>query len=268
MLKVRNNTINNIELLSVGIDLPASSDTIIFVPDVLIWGDAISDSTSDFYLKLQSGDLSLIDDDDEVLTFSKAQKRLLNDLAKNIEFDNSSNGFTSTEVQSAIEEAKLIGGQGNRGWESVVDNTYTEQNPLIVNPNTTFQLPINRDSVINSEIPVGITQYWNDVTNKFEPNKSGDFYIIRLIFTVKPQQNNRVLDLSLNIGGTQGEIYSEFRSLVKGAGTPTIVSEVIPVFTLGTFIANGGAFNIKCNTRLEVYDLSILILKTYDGDSN
>lgn len=267
MIKIRNNTNADIELESVGVLLPASSDTDISAPDFVIYKDAISDNQSDLYLKLQSGDVSIVNGNNVVLSFSRAQDRLLHELAINLEFDNSSNGFTANKVQTAIEEAKLSSpAQDNRGWESVVDTTYTENNPLVVNPNTLFQIPINRDSILNSELPIGVTQFWDDTANKIVPQNNDDFYIIRLTFTIKPQQNNRVLDFQLDIGGTQGVIYEDFKSLVKGAGTPSIISEVIPIFTKSTFLANAGAFYIKCNTRLEVYDLSILIIKTYDGN--
>lgn len=263
---LKNVTVSDINLLQLGVTIFASGQYEVQAGDLTILYTDESETELQGYIN--SGDI-VVNDGSRDLSITEALTYIkFPDQAKNILFDNSSNGFSSIEIQSAIEEAKLIGGESTKGWEDVADNTYTEQSPLRINPNTRTQLPINRDSVINSELPVGVTQFWNDTTNKFEPIKSGDFYVIRLIFTVKPQQNNRVLDLTLDIGGSQGEIYADFKSLVKGAGTPTIVSEIIPVFTLGTFIANGGAFYIKCNTRLDVYDISILITKTYDGDSH
>jgi hypothetical protein len=262
---LKNTTNSNIDLIQIGITILANNQYGVQSGDrVILYED---DSQTELQGYINSGDI-IVNDGTRDLSITEALTYIkFPDQAISLLFDNSSNGFTSQDVQSAIEEAKNPP-ETVVGWESVQDTTYTENSPLTINPNSMQQIIINRDFVINSELPNGVTQFWNDTTNTFDPVKDGDFYVVRLGFTIKPQQNNRVLDFSLDIGGSIGVIYEDFKSLVKGAGTPTIVSEVIPVFTGSTFVTNGGSFFIKCNTRLEVYNLSILIMKNYDGDEN
>ena len=151
--------------------------------------------------------------------------------------------------------------QGSLGWWLIADDTYTEASPFNIPANTRVVLPINPDTVIESYAPDSIPadQIWSG--NKITPLNVGDSYIVRLSYTVVPDQNDRTVDQELDIAGTEDVISTRFYRLAKGAGVPNKVSNTTSLFALDTFKQNGGEFYIQSDTNLEIYDISILIHK-------
>ena len=137
------------------------------------------------------------------------------------------------------------------GWIQFSDTQYTQASPLTILANTRTVLPNNKGSVLNTNGPPG-AENWLDL-NAFKPDSPGDFYVFRLSFVADPTLNNRNLVLDLDIGGSQGIIWSQTIRLARGAGVDTRVSVTIPVYALNTFVVNGGLFNINCDGDVNVY---------------
>ena len=177
-----------------------------------------------------------------------------------------------TWIKSGVNDDPIDWGVGvpneelnHRGWENVADTTYTDTVPFDATKNVRTLIPLNSDSVVNSQIPDGVTTFWNDTTNTFEPDRIGDFYFLRFNFQASASKNFSTALVELDIGGSQGTIWSDNVSFNKGANVFVSQSFGIPVFTLGTFVTNGGQFFITGSNNLEIYEQSLVIFRTFRG---
>lgn len=77
--------------------------------------------------------------------------------------------------------------------------------------------------------------------------------------------NNRNLTIELDIGGGQGVIWDKTVRLARGNPNPvpTRVTETMDVYTLGTFLANGGEIFLTCDSDASVYNISFKIEKKF-----
>lgn len=154
------------------------------------------------------------------------------------------------------------------GWWNIQDTTFTSSNPLSILTNTRTKLQINADSVIdsfgsNNSVSADI---WDDTNYKITPLQNGDSYIFRLSMTVNPTLNNRNFTVDLDIGGTQGIIFERSRRLTRGANVDIKISMTNSIFTLGTFIANGGEIYITCDGDVDIFNVSLFIQKVTQDD--
>lgn len=168
-----------------------------------------------------------------------------------------------TNLQTEIDEVKL-----STGWWNITDTTFIESSPQTISSGVRTKLQINSDSVINgfgaNNQPSA--DIWDDVNNKITPLINGDSYIFRLSLTANPTLNNRNFTVDLDIGGTQNIIFERTTRLARGANTNTKVSMTNSIFTLGTFIANGGEIYITCDGDVEIFDISLFIQKVTEND--
>lgn len=147
------------------------------------------------------------------------------------------------------------------GWITFNDSLNTEASPQVLAQNVRTLLTNNGASSITTHAPTVATNWLN--ANKFTPDSSGDVYVFRLDLEANPTLNNRNLLIELDIGGTQGVIWSKTERLARGAGNNTKVSLTIPVFTLGTFVANGGELYVTCDGPCDVFSAAYFITKVY-----
>jgi hypothetical protein len=101
---LKNTTLSIIELNVLGLQIPASSQITIQTQDYSILGS--SDSVTELTTYINSGDIVVNDGTDDLSISEGLAYVKLAEIAKSIRFDNSTNGFSSSEVQSAIEESK------------------------------------------------------------------------------------------------------------------------------------------------------------------
>ena len=178
--------------------------------------------------------------------------------------------YTSTDMQSLSEEIDTSVSGFNtefehRGWEQITDTQYISTNKLAIAKNARTLLPNNAGAIINSQLPLDVTTFWNNVTNKFEPDRVGDFYSLRLSFITSANKNNAQGTVELDIGGAQGVIWSQDIFYTKGANTDISVAKTIPAYTLATFVNNGGEFYITVSEAAQVYDISLVVYRSYRG---
>lgn len=186
----------------------------------------------------------------------------------NIPTKSTGDTFTATELNtivSAIQEREK-----QTGWAQYTDSVYTSSNVLSVSSGSTVTLSNNANSTITSQLPYGVSSFYNNTTNKITPENSGDFYVVRVDFTAYTDNNNGLFELQLDIGGGQGVIYQDTIDFPRGTGSGNAreISKTISLFSLDTFIANGGELKILSITgTTSIYDISFVISRVHKANS-
>jgi len=149
------------------------------------------------------------------------------------------------------------------GWATYADNVYTTGSPLTVNSGVTVTLPNNAATVINSQIPLGVTSFYNSGTTKITPELSGDSYLINVRFKARSSNASGLAKVGIDIGS--GTVTAEeTQSLRNGIATEQIVNLVFDVYSGATFVANGGLVKFTSvigNT--EIYDILYKITRVH-----
>ena len=162
----------------------------------------------------------------------------------------------------------LTANSTNTGWELYEDTQYTEISPFEIDEGVAVALPNNGLSSDVSQAPTVNALY--DGT-RMTPNDLGDSYVLRISIAVATTSNNGTFSLSLDISALgDGSITIASTAIRTARGTginnAQLYSIAIPIFTLGTFMANGGLFRFESITGdSSLYDISFLIQKTHKG---
>jgi hypothetical protein len=151
------------------------------------------------------------------------------------------------------------------GWEYLKGDDYTSGSKLsILETDTSVLINNGKVSLLRSQLPLGIDSLYNRLTNKFEPIKEGDMYTVRIDFMAETSINGGYFTLAVDIGGTQHHIVERVFSFPKGSNTPHPFSFSFNLFTLNTFLANGGEFKVISGSgTTEIWDIGLLIEKTH-----
>ena len=169
------------------------------------------------------------------------------------------------KVNNMFEE--LYSDLGTTGWGYYKDSETTTPTQTINTTPSILQidgLGANSDS---SQLPLeifGISELW--AGNKVTAIGNGDGYDIRLDLQVTSKTSNpNVIDFVLDIGGGAGITIPvvEIESSIEKA-PPFSVTVVFPIFTLGTFITNGGQFFLSTDTgSVTVTSRAVLIKRDH-----
>jgi len=151
------------------------------------------------------------------------------------------------------------------GWANYADTVYTSLSPFTILDGATAILPNNAGTILNSQIPTGVTSFYNSTTQKITPENNGDYYIVTVRFkgkTTAPSAS--YLDFGIDIGGALGLQFRETKTFSKGAGIEHQFSIVVPLYTAATFISNGGQVKITSgNGDITLHDISFQIDRTH-----
>lgn len=152
------------------------------------------------------------------------------------------------------------------GWASYADSVWTEQSPFSILSGNTAVLDNNANTNIETYLPIGVSTFYDGLNNKILVENIGDSYTISIRFRAKTSDNNDFFDIGLDVGGTQNLILTETKLFHKGADTEQVFNLTFVVFSLNTFVANGGQIKISANTgNLSIYDINYLIVRTHKG---
>ncbi len=176
-------------------------------------------------------------------------------------FKPSGDGITTAEAKTAA--------KGLTGWASYIDGTYTSGNPLIISQGLTSTITVDSASTITTHLPDGVTSFWDEVNNKITPDNEGDAYVVRIDFTAFTDNQNGVAEIILDIGGTIGAVFSRTITFPRGTGSTNAreISNTNLVYTLGTFIANGGTFSLESiSGTTSIYDIVITISRIHAAE--
>lgn len=152
------------------------------------------------------------------------------------------------------------------GWAYYVTDTFTEAAPLEIEADELVILPLNKLGPGTDESNLQFPLINHDFINGaglFYPFGDEDAYTLRLNFKARPLQIGGSLELQLNIGPPIGVIYTKSEPISFEAGSIDSFSFAIPIFTAGTFLANGGQFWLKPNVPIEVFDVDLVVIVHY-----
>lgn len=200
--------------------------------------------------------------------FTTSEFRVLDaaDQTKQIAIANAGQTTGTTRTWTAPDKDIRLINKTDLGWIQFQDTTYDSVSPLAILTGVRTVLPNDAGNVLDVVSMVGAAALWDNSTNTFEPDNSGDLYDFRLQFTVDPAVNNRNLQIELDIGGAVGVIWDKTIRLARGAGVNTRVTETMQLYTLATFIANGGQIFVTCDGDIDVYDIVFVIERKYRND--
>lgn len=157
-------------------------------------------------------------------------------------------------------------GAGKTGWVQYADGSVIAANGQNITNGVSTTLEIDGSTSITSQQPADATvPLWDTTNHKLMPISSGDSYDVRLLFTAENYSGTSpYLTIELDIGGSQGVIAAVTVPLMKG-GAAQRVMVPMPIFTLGTFLANGGEFKVTYagNTTFDLHSASIVITRTH-----
>lgn len=163
----------------------------------------------------------------------------------------------------AINDAEEIG----TGWAAYNDGVYTSSNKLVISSGSTTALNNNAATVINNHLPTGVSAFYNGTTKKITPENNGDSYIIRVSFKTSNSSKSGIGELILDIGATDPVLN---RTLVfpKDANTESRVSSTNLIFSLATFLTNGGDLKVEAITgNISIWDIEYLITRVHKASA-
>lgn len=154
--------------------------------------------------------------------------------------------------------------QDSVGWEQIADSTFTAASPFTVLQGDTSIWEIRGTTAIRTQLPVGVDSFWDGTAHAFFPASIGDGYDIRLDFVAETSTNGGFIELEIDIGPPQGVIVRRLVSFPKGSGFEHAFSVSFPVYTLNTFVANGGQIKIaSLNGNTNMHSPGLFIKKDY-----
>lgn len=152
------------------------------------------------------------------------------------------------------------------GWEQITDTTYTSGSPLVVLSGVTGKILTGTVTKIQTQLPTGVTTFWNETTDKILAVNNGDAFTLSLRFKASMNVASGLTDVAINIGGALNKISNETIVFSKGSGVEQKFDIDMSYFTGTTFIANGGIIEITpLNGDVSIYDIVIVLIRTHKG---
>ena len=152
------------------------------------------------------------------------------------------------------------------GWEQITDSTYTSGSPLVILSGVTGKILTGTVTKIQTQLPTGVTTFWDASTDKLVAVNNGDAFALSLRFKAKMNVANGLTDVAINIGGALNKISNETVVFSKGSGVEQKFDIDLSYFTGTTFIANGGIIEIlPLNGDISIYDIVLVIFRTHKG---
>lgn len=150
------------------------------------------------------------------------------------------------------------------GWADYVDTTYTTGSPFtVVDGASVVALPNNAGGGVTSQTPVDIDTFYDGTVIK---GREGDGISVTIEFKCRPSGAgaNPRLTVSIDIGGSIGEIYVRDFFLTKGSGVEHNYLSSFNAYNLNTWEANGGTVKVLAtNEDIEIYNIRYVITRTH-----
>lgn len=140
------------------------------------------------------------------------------------------------------------------GWETCVDTLHVVGAPQTVAEGVTDLLSNNKGTIFNSQLPTGVTTFFDVATTKITPDLQDDYMITSLMFKAKNSIANGYFTVFIDIP-TLGERFIETHLCPKDANTETGFDITIGHFVSAQFKTNGGIIKVKADKgNLSIYD--------------
>ena len=153
------------------------------------------------------------------------------------------------------------------GWVRYQDTGDSEGSPQVLTASTDNVITIVDADPIDDEKPIdlGANQLWTG--NKITPIRRGDVYLIRFDFLADIDNVSGYFDYKIDIDGSIGVIFNKSFTFPKGSGVTHGFSFTEMIYTLDTFILNGGNIVINPSHTMNIWNKSITIQRVYKGKS-
>lgn len=140
------------------------------------------------------------------------------------------------------------------GWEAVVDTVDTVGSPQTIAQGVTDELTNNAGTTFSTQLPTGVTSFWDDTNSKVTPENENDFMTSSFMFKAKNDNIDGHFTLFIDIPSL-GERFTTVHRFPKGANTEHGFDIDICHFVSSQFAANGGIVKITAEVGdLEIYD--------------
>lgn len=150
------------------------------------------------------------------------------------------------------------------GWARYRDTVYTEASPFSIAEGTTAAIPNNAGSIIDLHLPLGVASFYDGT--KIRPDEIGDYCIVTIRFKASSSKLSGYAEVSIDIGGTQGQIFKNEIGFPKGVGTLSSFNVTLPCFMFDTFKANGGIVKVEAiSGNLTLCDISYQIARVFSA---
>ena len=150
------------------------------------------------------------------------------------------------------------------GWAIYNDSAHTSSSPLVSSLGVRTKITNNASVVINDQLPVGVSSFWDSSANKITPDGSGDSYIINIRFVAVSTSNQGLADIEIDIGGNQTVVSGSTISMRKGTGAAQRINLNFDVYTGDTFLENGGEIYItSIDGDTSIHDVRLKITRVH-----
>lgn len=150
------------------------------------------------------------------------------------------------------------------GWQYITDSTYTSASPLVIPQGNTSDLALDGSTNITSQLPLGVTSFYDLLNGIITPENIGDGMTFTLGFKARNNNVNGVATFAIDIGGSVGLIFPKVFLFPKGANQENDYYFTLQGYTLDTFVANGGQIVITSNVgQTELYDPVLQLHRTH-----
>jgi hypothetical protein len=152
------------------------------------------------------------------------------------------------------------------GWAIYNDSQYTLSNPLVISQGVTLTMPNNANTVINTYLPAGVVNLWNNSTSKITPQNIGDYYIATFRFKAKNSAAFGLFETAIDLGGAAGILFKETQNMSNTALVEQTYAIVIPMYIGADFKLNGGIPKVKSiSGNTSIYDIEFQFARIHKG---
>ena len=152
------------------------------------------------------------------------------------------------------------------GWGLYADEQYTEGSPFVLLEGEKKTLPNNAATKNESQLPIDVPTFYVNSVDSLILGRSGDGILIKIEFLVKPTSVSNIIriKLTIDVGGSVGEIFPRELNLTKGQNVEHPFSTTISGYTLDTWQSNGGKIKVEAfNGDVDIYNISYVITRTH-----
>lgn len=149
------------------------------------------------------------------------------------------------------------------GWADYNDSAFTVSSPLNITSGNKVTLPNNASYTNESQQPVDIAHMFN-VSDTTITGRNGDGLNVTIEFSVKPTTASVTrITVTLDIGGSVGEIYPRDFILTKGNGVEHFYLSSFDAYTLGTWESNGAKVKVVSDAAASIYNIRYILTRTH-----
>lgn len=132
------------------------------------------------------------------------------------------------------------------GWARYKDTSKTSGAPQVITVGSGYVALVNNaGATIDTYKPADCNTFYDAATGKLTPARLGDYQILTVRFSASCTHPDTVLEFGVDVGGSLGIIFKDFKIFPKGSGVQHDITFACPGYNLDTYLANGGIPKIQ-----------------------